>query len=150
VTEIIHGTAVLTGSAGVLVRGPSGAGKSRIASLLLARGARLVADDQVFVSACHGRLVASAPAAGAGLLEMRGRGIVQVPHEQWAVVRLVGDLVEGEMDRLPAAEELACELCGVHLPRQPLPVDPSAAALLLEVALRDAMGWAGRFPLHSA
>ena len=82
----IHASAVLTGARAVLIRGPAGSGKSRLALNLIqaaARGqlifARLVADDRVHIEAAHGRLIARPPATLAGLLEVRGWGIAQLP-----------------------------------------------------------------------
>ena len=58
-SETVHATAVLVGADGVLIRGESGAGKSALALALIERGARLIADDRLMLSACHGRLVAT-------------------------------------------------------------------------------------------
>jgi len=150
VTSTLHGTAVLIGATGVLIRGGSGAGKSRLALALIERGARLLADDRVFVSHCHGRLVAGPPAATAGLLEVRGRGLVTLPFERWAVLRLLVDLVEPRvLERLPEAPELSEELCGVRLARQPVAIGDALAHLLVEMAARAAHGRPGAWPLHS-
>ena len=136
-SETVHGTAVLAGTQGVLIRGPSGAGKSTLAASLIGQGARLVADDRVHLSVCHGRVVASAPAAIAGMMELRGRGIVAVPHERSAVIRLLVDLVsETEIDRLPESDQLEGTLLGVRLPRQPVPAASHQAMILVEAALR--------------
>ena len=121
----------------MLIRGPSGAGKSTLAWLLLGRGARLVADDRVHLSACSERLVATAPAATAGKMELRGRGIVSVPYERNAVIRLVVDLVaEAELERLPDRAQLSAMILGVGLPRQAVPAGSATALLLVESALR--------------
>jgi serine kinase of HPr protein (carbohydrate metabolism regulator) len=121
-SETIHGAAVMVGTDGVLIRGESGAGKSSLALALIERGARLIADDRLFLSAVHGRLVATAPAAIAGRIELRGRGIIAVPHEPGGVIRLVADIVgEEELERMPEPHHLSTQLLGVTLPRQPLP-----------------------------
>lgn len=134
--ETIHGTAVLAGASGILVRGVSGAGKSSLAAALIERGAKLIADDRVHVAARSGRLVASAPAAIAGQMEMRGRGVVQSPHERSAVVRLVVDLVpENEFERMPDAVQMSTEICGITLPRQPVTGDLQKAVMLVRAAL---------------
>ena len=118
-SEAIHATAVLLGSDGVLIRGASGAGKSSLALALIERGARLIADDRLFISAVHGRLVATAPAAIAGQIELRGRGIIDVPHEQGGVIRLIADIVgEEELERMPEPHHLSTVLLGITLPRQ--------------------------------
>jgi serine kinase of HPr protein (carbohydrate metabolism regulator) len=67
-------------SAGVLLIGKSGSGKSDLAFRLIGLGAQLVADDRTDLSLRRGKLFASAPRALAGLLEIRGIGIVDLPH----------------------------------------------------------------------
>jgi HPr kinase/phosphorylase len=149
-TENVHGTAVLIGATGALIRGESGSGKSRLACALIARGARLVADDRVIVSQCHGRLVAGGPAAIAGRLEVRGSGLVAVPFERWAVLRLVVDLADGQaIERLPEEPELWTELCGVRLARQPVAIGDAAAPFLVETAALAAHGRQSAWLLRS-
>jgi HPr kinase/phosphorylase len=137
----IHASAVLVGAHAVLIRGPAGSGKSRLALALIAaadsglvRFARLVADDRTHVEACHGRLLARAPAQLAGLIEVRGLGIRQLPHEPIAVVDLVVDLAATDAQRLPnpAAEET--EIAGLRLVR--LAVAPGVDPLGLVLAAR--------------
>jgi hypothetical protein len=135
-SETVHGTAVLAGASGVLIRGASGAGKSSLAALMIERGARLVSDDRVHLSACHGRILAAAPASIAGRLELRGRGIVAVRHERTALIRLVVDIVGGAgIERMPEPDALACELLGVSLPRQPVAGSAAEALPLVRRAL---------------
>ncbi len=135
-SETVHGTAVLVGAEGVLIRGESGSGKSALALRLIAGGGRLVADDQVALSSCHGRLVASAPRATAGLIELRGRGLVTVPYERSVVIRLVADIVDAEgLERMPEAHQLTETLLGIALPRQPVPGTPEGAVPLVRAAL---------------
>jgi len=95
----MHASAVLVGDRGVLVSGPSGSGKTRLALALIreaelrGRLGRLVADDQVLLSAGNGRLAASAPEAIAGFCEIRGLGVTAVAHEPACVVDLLARLV---------------------------------------------------------
>ncbi|WP_051241761.1 HPr kinase/phosphorylase [Stappia stellulata] len=126
--ETIHGSCVLLGAAGVVLRGASGAGKSRLGDDLVARVRRLggyaahVADDRLVLSVRGGRLVAGPPAGLAGLWEVRGEGIQQVDHAPDAVVRLLVDLVaEKDMPRLPEAGEASTCLKGVMLARLAVP-----------------------------
>jgi serine kinase of HPr protein (carbohydrate metabolism regulator) len=118
----VHATAIVVGEHGILIRGPAGAGKSSLARDILARAeglggfAALVSDDRVRLSAASGRVVASAPAPIAGLLEIRGIGLVRVPHEPAAVLRLVVDL-DGEAPRMAEPAALAAEIAGMRLPR---------------------------------
>ena len=63
----------------------------------------------------------------AGLLEVRGVGVLRVDHEPVAVVGLVVDLNAADAERLPAPEQQRTEIEGVVLPR--LAVAAGAAAL---------------------
>jgi len=94
----LHGSAVAFAGRGVLILGGSGTGKSTLALELVGRGAALVADDRVELERRGGALIASAPAALAGLIEVRGVGIVRLPAAPEAVLTLAVDL-----DRAPAA-----------------------------------------------
>ncbi|MGI6244309.1 MAG: HPr kinase/phosphorylase [Pseudochelatococcus sp.] len=120
--ETVHATAVVIGETGVLIRGRSGSGKSTLARRLIARAAcggrfaRLVSDDRVRLTAVHGRLVAESVAAIAGLLEVRGVGIIAVPHEPAAVVGLVVDM-EMPPERLPSDCDKMTTVLEIDLPR---------------------------------
>jgi HPr kinase/phosphorylase len=137
-TSTIHASAVLVGAGAILIRGPAGIGKSRLALELIRAAAdgrlgfgRLVADDRVFVTASHGRLIARAPPQLAGLLEIRGIGIRRLPFEPMAVVRLVVDLA-AETERMPVASAFEAEIGGLRLPR--LAVAPGADPLFMVLA----------------
>ena len=136
-SETVHATAVLVGADGVLIRGESGSGKSALALALIERGGRLIADDRLTISACHDRIVASAPQATLGMIELRGRGVIAVPHERFGVIRLVADVVSEEgLDRMPEEHQLTAALLGIVLPRQPVPTATDQAVRLVEAALR--------------
>lgn len=135
----IHASCVAVGETGVLIRGPSGAGKSTLAFALILAGrtgaippATLVADDRVNVAVRDGRLVAGAPDAIAGLIEVRGLGIRRLPHLAEAVIGLVIDLAAPDGARLPQPEALRTEIDGVIVPR--LPIAPGADAVLPAIA----------------
>jgi HPr kinase/phosphorylase len=120
----IHASAVLTGARAVLIRGPAGSGKSRLALNLIQAAshgqltfARLVADDRVHIEAAHGRLIARPPAALAGLLEVRGLGIVQLPYEPMAVVSWVVDLDAAASMRMPDDSAAHALVAGVRIRR---------------------------------
>ena len=93
-------------SAGVLILGRSGAGKSDLALRLIALGAKLVADDRTDLAVLRGRLVASAPRTIAGLFEVRGIGIVKIPHAKAVAVSLVVELTR-KVPRLPEQQTFA-------------------------------------------
>ncbi len=79
--------------------------------------ARLVADDRVHVQAAHHRLIARPPAALAGLLEVRGLGIQQVPYEPLAVVSWVVDLDVAVPTRMPDNAAAQAVVAGIRLRR---------------------------------
>jgi serine kinase of HPr protein (carbohydrate metabolism regulator) len=135
-SETIHATAVLVGADGVLIRGESGSGKSSLALALIERGARLIADDRLTISACHGRIVATAPAAIVGQIELRGCGVVSVPYEHSGVIRLIADIVSEErLERMPEPHHLSATLLGISLPRQPVAGTTESAMRLVCAAL---------------
>lgn len=80
------------GDAGVLLLGKSGSGKSDLALRLIAAGATLVADDRCELFMSRGRLFARSPAKLAGLIEVRGVGILEFPHAPRARIALVVEL----------------------------------------------------------
>ena len=120
----VHASAVLVGARAVLIRGPSASGKSRLALELLEaartgalRFARLVADDRVHLEAIGGRLLARPAEALAGLIEVRGVGLLRVTHEPRAVIGLVVDLDAPDAQRLPTADQRSIEINGILVPR---------------------------------
>jgi|SRR5690606_28167920 len=98
---IVHGSAVAWEGRGVLILGASGRGKSGLALRLIAGGATLVADDRVILRAGEAGIVASAPAALAGLIEARGVGILQIRAGPPATLVLAVDLDHAPEARLP-------------------------------------------------
>jgi serine kinase of HPr protein (carbohydrate metabolism regulator) len=125
-----HATCVALDGAAVLLRGPSGSGKSDLALRAIDAGWSLVADDRVVLSIEYGRLYAAAPPALAGLIEVRGVGLVAAPSLPRAPVALAIDLVApADIERLP--DETTTLVLGVRLPCfQLAPFEPSALAKL--------------------
>jgi HPr kinase/phosphorylase len=130
----MHGTTIALkpdeseGWVAAIIRGPSGSGKSDLALRCLAHplgplfpgavvqsGIRLVADDQTVLSAenqgAHVIVNASSPRSIAGLMEVRGLGILNVPHIATAELILVVDLVpSGDVPRLPTPGNIMIDL----------------------------------------
>jgi HPr kinase/phosphorylase len=118
----VHACAVLVGARALLIRGPAGCGKSLLTFKLIAAAqsgllpfARLVGDDRIRLEPCQGRLLARAPDTLAGLIEVRGLSIRQLPHEPVAVVGGVVDLAALDAERLPRQAEVEVE--GIKLPQ---------------------------------
>jgi HPr kinase/phosphorylase len=130
----VHASCVLFGARAALIRGPSGSGKSRLALELVQaaasgvlRFARLVADDRVHLVPSGGRLLARPAGPLAGLIEVRGVGLLRLPYEASAVVGLVVDLGSKDASRLPDPERRKVVVNGILLPR--LAVASGVAAL---------------------
>lgn len=93
----VHGSCAAIEGMGVLLTGAPGSGKSDLLLRLVDAGMALVADDRVELD--EGWV--SAPAALAGMMEVRGLGIVRLPHVFRARLALVVRLGFGA--RLPDA-----------------------------------------------
>ena len=132
---LLHATAVAIDGRAILLRGASAAGKSDLALRLIDAGARLIADDQSELFRRGDSLIVRAPATIAGLLEVRGIGIVRLDALAEAPVALLVDLVPLEtLERLPVRRTET--ILGLALPRIELaPLEASAAAKL-RLALR--------------
>lgn len=122
----LHATCIVWDGTGILLCGPSGSGKSDLALRAIGAGAQLVADDRVDVLARDGVLIASAPPRLAGLLEVRGIGIVRLAHAAEAPVGLAVDLVPARgIERLPALQSI--DIMGFSVARWALaPFEASA------------------------
>lgn len=122
----VHGTGLLLGSTGILLRGPSGAGKSVLALSLLDRWegralpAYLISDDRVDLVQTGRDLSMRAPESLAGLIELRGRGIVRRPHKSLVTLHLVIDLVP-DLVRMLEEDAMLTELAGCTVARAPVP-----------------------------
>ncbi len=126
----LHASCVAVEGRGALIRGASGSGKSALALMLMAMGARLVADDQTLVSLADGWPTACATPALAGRIEARGLGILLA--EPLAAVRLaaVVDLDRTETERLPP--ERTADILGQPLPLFHKVESPHFPAALLQ------------------
>ena len=147
----LHGTCLAVGTRGILLLGPPGSGKSDLALRMIdqpGRGSggdlvttRLVADDRVMVRRSGTRLLASAPPALNGLLEVRGVGLVPTPSLQEIVLKLAFRLVPGgRPERMPGPDIERMELLGLSLPV--LEIDPFQASAPAKVRSAAALSQA--------
>ncbi|MEE4206306.1 MAG: serine kinase [Erythrobacter sp.] len=136
---VLQASAVAIAGRAVLIEGKPGSGKSSLALALIDRGAGLIGDDGVTLSrGADGGLIAAPPPHIAGLIEVRGIGIVQLEPAPPAPVALILALPspgDPPPERLP--ERIAVRTlheCEVPV----LPFDPGviAPALRAEWALR--------------
>ncbi len=133
----IHGTCVEVSGTGVLLRGPSGSGKSDLALRLIDGGAHLVADDRVDLAVRNGFLTASAPAALAGMIEVRGLGVMRMSAVPRTFISLIIVLVERDaVERMP--EPMTCRLLGVEAPLMHLHGKSASAAAWVRLAVDGA------------
>ena len=98
----LHGNAVAIGEHALFITGAAGSGKTTLVMEMIAQGADLVADDRVRIaSGDNGRLWLSAPPNIAGLVEVRGFGLIRLSFRPRTMLRLIADLDHSETERLP-------------------------------------------------
>jgi HPr kinase/phosphorylase len=131
---LLHASCVALGDDAILILGASGSGKSDLVLGLIDQPgygigndlirARLVSDDQTVIERRGDALFATSPKPIAGLLEIRGQGIVAVDHVPEARLTLVVRLVPAaEIERLP--EATTTSIAGVAL--REIRIDPGKA-----------------------
>ncbi|WP_439579379.1 HPr kinase/phosphorylase [Elioraea sp.] len=126
----VHASCCAWSGLAVLLRGTPGSGKSDLALRLVDAGFQLVADDRVDLAAGNGAVIASPPTALAGLIEVRGLGILDLRVHVAARLGLLADLAPaGAIERLP--EPATEDLLGVPLPV--IRIDPAAASAVARV-----------------
>ena len=140
---LVHATAVAIAGRAMLLRGPSGVGKSDLALRLIDAGAQLIADDQSELTRRADTVFVRAPAALAGLLEVRGVGIVRFPVLAEAPLTLLVDLVSSEaVERLPEWRSEPVLGCPVPL----ISIAPFEASAIAKLRLASSLRGASRPP----
>ncbi|QDC11056.1 serine kinase [Oceanicola sp. D3] len=129
--DFFHATAVAIGDRGAMMIGPSGAGKSALAVELISRGAKLVGDDRLMLSAAGGVLTARPRPGFEGRIECRGVGLLTVPAVPQAKIDLVIDVGREERDRLPPPREILILGCSLPLLHRAAGAQFPAAVLLM-------------------
>jgi serine kinase of HPr protein (carbohydrate metabolism regulator) len=137
--QLLHATCVAIDGKGALIQGDPGSGKSDLALRFITQfsseGARLVADDQVRVHREGSVLRAESPENVAGLIEVRGLGIVETEHLSSCEIVLVVSLTgRDEIERMLPEPVPSLEIIGVRLPMVRLAAFEASAAAKLRVA----------------
>jgi len=151
---VVAGTTIARRGRGVLVRGASGSGKSDLALRALTLPLRLpgegeavtfdfVSDDQTVIRRNGGELCASAPETIAGLIEVRGIGLIAWPHLDDVRLALVADTDRQEIERRPEPKDSRCQLLDVALDRIDIRAKENSCVVKLAIALA---GLERRFP----
>jgi hypothetical protein len=137
VSVLVHqASAVAIAGRALLIEGPPGSGKSSLALALIDRGAGLIGDDAVALAAADGRLIASPPPRIAGLIEVRGIGLVHLPVAAPTPVALILSLGGPPPERLPELPLPVRVIADVAVPVLPFDRRPLAPAIRAEWALR--------------
>lgn len=91
----------------------------------------MISDDYTVLTREHGALIASAPGTIAGLIEVRGLGIVTVPHVDKVPVALVVRLSDAP-ERMPPGDDVR-SIAGVSV--REVAIDPRSASAPIKVEL---------------
>lgn len=147
--DCFHGVLLSMYGKGVLIRGESGIGKSEVALELMRRGHQLVADDRVDCYQIHNTIVGMPPSILAGMLEIRGIGIIDVPRMFGAnttlekakidvVVELTPWNSNANYDRVGIEETKYQDILDVEIPKIILPVrEGRSMGIVIESAVTN-------------
>lgn len=141
---IVHATSVAVslgdGVFGVALFGPAGSGKSDLALRLIDscpfQKTMLIADDRTLLTASDGVLTAIAPPRIAGLLEVRGVGVIASIHARPTPIVLAVECLDRteDVERIPLQRSKL--LCGIAVLAIGMNPFEASAPAKVRVALR--------------
>ncbi|MFK7901346.1 MAG: HPr kinase/phosphorylase [Nitratireductor sp.] len=125
----------IAGFGGLLIIGVSGSGKTSLALGLLEHfnrhdknTAAFVCDDQALLSANNAKLIAHAPNAIEGKVEIFGFGISEIDHKPASEIKLIVELVEDALiERMP--EDKIYTLMGLDIAHIQVPIRHEAQSI---------------------
>ena len=126
-------SAVAIRNRALILEGPPGSGKSSLALALIDRGAQLIGDDGVRLERVGTQIVAHPPPHTAGMLEIRGVGLVEIAPAAPTALALILSLAN-DCERLPETANTRTHL-GIDIPALPFVPGAMAAAPRAEWAL---------------
>ncbi|MBX3593043.1 HPr kinase/phosphatase C-terminal domain-containing protein [Sphingomonas sp.] len=133
-SETLHASCVAIDGRAVLIEGRSGEGKSDLSLRLIDRGARLVSDDYTICTRTDGALFGAPPATIAGKIEVRGIGLIEMPHEARAPIALLVTILDAP-PRMPEGPQTR-RIAGIDIPEVALAALEPSAPVKVELALR--------------
>ncbi len=132
---VYQASAVAIAGRALLIEGRPGSGKSSLALALIDRGAGLIGDDAVTLYGEGEALIAAPPPNIAGLLEVRGVGLIRLTVAPPAPVALILALGSPPGARLPQSPLPCRTIEGVAVPVLAFDPGPIAPARRAEHAL---------------
>lgn len=133
---LLHSSAFAYRGMGCLLMGESGAGKSRLVADAMLHGAKLIADDRVQFEVRAGQLMASPPPQLAGVLELRGLGLIRMDALAGLhAIHLAITLDALAKERLP--EPATYDILGIAIPHMRTSAPAISALLLYLEAMRE-------------
>lgn len=134
--HVMQASAVAIAGRALLIEGPPGSGKSSLALALIDRGAGLIGDDAITLRREGAALIVHPPPNIAGLIELRGIGLVRLPVAAPAPAALILTLGGAVPARLPDTPLPRRDVLEVEVPVLAFDPGPLAAAQRAEWALR--------------
>lgn len=132
----IHATAICIDGRAVLLMGPSGCGKSDLAIRLIDDGATLIADDRTDLRRDGDLLVAGTPKEIAGMIELRGIGLMRMDYVDGIPVELIAELIP-PAERLP--QQRFRDFLGVAVPVIRMSAFEPSSTARIRLALRNSL-----------
>ncbi|MHA7819082.1 MAG: HPr kinase/phosphorylase [Erythrobacter sp.] len=130
---VVQATAIAIKGRALMIEGAAGSGKSSLALALIDRGAVLIGDDGVTLDRVDNHVMASPPPNIAGLIELRGIGLVEMPVAPPAKLALILMLGGAEGKRLPDKVPMR-DVLGLPIPCLAFDPGPTAPAVRAEFA----------------